>query len=71
MSERSLPGNRCPERLIFGYFSVENQMNPFARSVGIHGISAAAQEVFALAGRIGKLATKVCAVIGNRCEALR
>jgi hypothetical protein len=47
MSGCSMPGNCRAEDFIGGYFSVENQLNPFAPSVGIHAVSAAVPEVFA------------------------
>jgi hypothetical protein len=37
MSGCSLPSNCSAEGVTTGYFPVENQMNPFAPSFGIHG----------------------------------
>jgi hypothetical protein len=37
MSGCSLPSNCRAEGVIPGYFSIENQANPFAPSFGIHG----------------------------------
>jgi hypothetical protein len=48
MSECSLPGNFCAERVIPSYFPIENQVNAFACSFGIHGDNCTTvQEVFA------------------------
>jgi len=47
MSGCSMPGNCRAKGVVFSYLPVENQMNPFAPSVGIHAVRAVVPEVFA------------------------
>jgi hypothetical protein len=70
MSGCSLPGNCRAEGVIARYFPVENQMNPFAPSFGIHGDTSAVQEVFAFVRIIGNPVSNKCAGIGTPCEAV-